>query len=133
MTTERIFLALAGANGFVAVALGAFGAHGLRSALASAPDGAHRLEVWETAARYQMMHALALGLVAYLCTRTSSSAAVFAGWSMQAGIVIFCGSLYALTLSGVRGLGAITPLGGLCMLAGWASVVAAALTVRTPG
>jgi uncharacterized membrane protein YgdD (TMEM256/DUF423 family) len=129
MTTERLFLALAGVNGFLAVALGAFGAHGLRGVLASAPDGAHRLEVWETAARYHLMHALALGLCAYLSTRSSSSAAVAAGWLMQAGIVIFCGSLYALTLSGVRALGAVTPLGGLCMLAGWASVVIAALAI----
>jgi uncharacterized membrane protein YgdD (TMEM256/DUF423 family) len=65
-------------------------------------------------------------LVAYLCTRSSLSAAPAAGWCFQAGIVIFSGSLYALTLTGARGLGAITPLGGLCFLAGWAALAYAA-------
>lgn len=116
---ERLFLVLAGCNGFLAVALGAFGAHGLRAKLAGLPDGPRRLEVWETASHYHLTHALALGLVAYLCTRSSLTVAPAAGWCFQAGIVIFSGSLYALTVSGVRALGAVTPLGGLCFLAGW--------------
>ena len=124
---ERLFLVLAGINGFLGVALGAFGAHGLRGSLANAADGARRLEVWETAARYQLLHALALGLVAYLTTRSQSQAAALAGYLFQAGIVIFSGSMYALTLSGVRALGAITPFGGLALLAGWACLVLAAL------
>jgi uncharacterized membrane protein YgdD (TMEM256/DUF423 family) len=120
---ERLFLVLAGVNGFLGVALGAFGAHGLRSALANAPDGVRRLEVWETAAHYQLIHALALGFVAYLCTRLSTQLPSVAGYLFQAGILLFSGSLYALSLSGVKALGAVTPLGGLCFLAGWAVIV----------
>jgi uncharacterized membrane protein YgdD (TMEM256/DUF423 family) len=121
-----VFLILAGINGFLAVALGAFGAHGLRSKLASVADGARRIEVWETAAHYHLAHAVALGLVAYLCTRTSAAAATSAGYLFLAGIAIFSGSLYVLALTGIKVLGAITPLGGLCLLAGWAAVVWAA-------
>lgn len=120
---ERLFLILAGVNGFLAVGLGAFGAHGLRSSLATAADGARRLEVWQTAAHYHLAHAFALGLSAYLCTRTSASAAVATGFLFQAGIVLFSGSLYVLTLTGVKALGAVTPFGGLCFLAGWGAVV----------
>jgi uncharacterized membrane protein YgdD (TMEM256/DUF423 family) len=123
---ERLFLLLAGVNGFLGVLLGAFGAHGLRGSLANAADGARRLEVWETAARYQMIHALALALVAYLGTRVAGNVPSVAGYLFQAGIVIFSGSLYALSLSGVRALGAITPIGGLCLLAGWGAFVMAA-------
>jgi uncharacterized membrane protein YgdD (TMEM256/DUF423 family) len=123
---ERLFLLLAGVNGFLGVLLGAFGAHGLRGSLANAADGARRVEVWETAARYQMIHALALALVAYLSTRTTGSVPNVAGYLFQAGILIFSGSLYALSLTGVRALGAITPIGGLCLLAGWGAFVLAA-------
>jgi uncharacterized membrane protein YgdD (TMEM256/DUF423 family) len=123
---ERLFFMLAGVNGFLGVALGAFGAHGLRSSLAHVADGGRRLEVWETAAHYQLVHALALGLVGYLGARTQGPIASVAGWLFQAGIVIFSGSLYALSLTGVRAFGAITPLGGLCFLAGWVGVVFAA-------
>jgi uncharacterized membrane protein YgdD (TMEM256/DUF423 family) len=123
---ERLFLILAGINGFLAVALGAFGAHGLRSKLANVADGARRMEVWETAAHYHLAHAVALGLVAYLCSRTSAAAATSAGYLFVAGIVLFSGSLYVLTLTGIKVLGAITPLGGLCFLAGWAAIVWAA-------
>jgi uncharacterized membrane protein YgdD (TMEM256/DUF423 family) len=120
----------AGVNGFLAVALGAFGAHGLRGMLSSASDGARRLEVWETAARYHLMHALALALVGYLSARGTGSLASIAGYLFLAGIVVFSGSLYALALSGMRVLGAITPLGGLCFLAGWVCVVLAAAKLR---
>jgi uncharacterized membrane protein YgdD (TMEM256/DUF423 family) len=126
MNMERFFIMAAGANGFVAVALGAFGAHGLRARLAEAADGARRLEVWETAARYHLLHTLALALVGYLCARGTAATAALAGYLFLAGIVVFSGSLYALALTGVRGLGAITPLGGLCLLAGWVCVVIAA-------
>ncbi len=127
---ERFFLITAGIQGFLAVALGAFGAHGLRARLLEAADGPRRLEVWQTGAHYHLAHAVALGVVAYLCTRTSSAAAPAAGYLFNAGILIFSGSLYALALSGVRGLGAITPIGGLCFLAGWMSIVFAALRLR---
>ncbi|HET6340307.1 MAG TPA: DUF423 domain-containing protein [Polyangiales bacterium] len=123
---ERLFLILAGINGFLAVALGAFGAHGLRSSLASAADGTRRLEVWELAAHYQLAHAVALGLVAYLCTRSPGAVASAAGYLFVAGIVLFSGSLYALAFTGVKVLGAITPIGGLCFLAGWVAVIWAA-------
>jgi uncharacterized membrane protein YgdD (TMEM256/DUF423 family) len=121
-----VFLILAGIQGFLAVALGAFGAHGLRSSLANAADGARRLEVWQTAAHYHLAHAVALGLVAYLSSRTSAAAATSAGYLFVAGIVLFSGSLYVLALTGIKVLGAVTPLGGLCFLAGWAAVVWAA-------
>jgi uncharacterized membrane protein YgdD (TMEM256/DUF423 family) len=122
----RTLLLLAGANGFIAVALGAFGAHGLKKMLAGLPDGTLRLEWWETAARYQMSHALALGLLAFLATKVQWSGIALGGWLMLAGIVLFSGSLYTMTLTGVRALGAVTPLGGLGLLAGWVVIILAA-------
>jgi uncharacterized membrane protein YgdD (TMEM256/DUF423 family) len=107
--------AAAGAvNAFVAIACGAFGAHALKRRL----DG-ERLAVFETGARYHMYHALALIAVSSLVT-TRGDAANTAGAFFLAGIVLFSGSLYALALSGVRKLGAITPIGGVCFLLGWA-------------
>jgi uncharacterized membrane protein YgdD (TMEM256/DUF423 family) len=101
----------------LAVAAGAFGAHALRGRLDPAALG-----VFETAARYQMYHALALLGVALLlpALRSGAGLARAAGYCFAAGIVLFSGSLYALALSGVRVLGAITPLGGVAFLAGWA-------------
>jgi uncharacterized membrane protein YgdD (TMEM256/DUF423 family) len=123
---DRLFLALAGLNGFLGVMLGAFGAHGLRSALASAPDGVRRMEVWETGAHYQLAHAVALAVVAAIATRFQSQALPIAGYLFQAGIVLFSGSLYIIGYSGIRGFGAVTPFGGLCFLAGWISIIVAA-------
>ncbi len=101
-------LLVAGAlNGAIAVAAGAFAAHGLESRLEP-----HALDVFQTAARYQMYHALAMVLCAVLVART-------AGWIFQAGIVLFSGSLYLLALTDVKLLGAITPFGGLGFLVGW--------------
>jgi uncharacterized membrane protein YgdD (TMEM256/DUF423 family) len=124
---ERLFLLLAGVNGFLGEALGAFGAHGLRSSLANVPEGMRRLEVWETAARYQLIHAVALGVLGNLAARTGveGQALSFSGYLFQAGIVLFSGSLYVIALSGIRGFGAITPFGGLCFLAGWVSLIVA--------
>jgi uncharacterized membrane protein YgdD (TMEM256/DUF423 family) len=110
----RIFWVLGCFFGMLGVAAGAFGAHALRERL---PD--NMLAIFETGVRYQMYHALALLAVALLLTRVPSSAGVAAGWLFTAGIVIFSGSLYVLVLSGVRWLGAITPLGGVAFLAGW--------------
>ena len=107
--------------GFVGVGLGAFGAHGLRGRLS--PD---MLAVFETAVRYQMYHALALLAVAAMMSRTEGRALLVAGWSFIAGILIFSGSLYALALTGVTMLGAITPIGGLAFLAGWVALAIAA-------
>lgn len=97
----------------IAVAAGAFGAHGLRSRLAPAD-----LVTFETAVRYQMYHALALLAVAGLLARGAALAGA-AGWSFLAGIALFSGSLYLLTLAGQRWMGAVTPLGGLAFLVGW--------------
>jgi uncharacterized membrane protein YgdD (TMEM256/DUF423 family) len=98
----------------VAVAAGAFGAHALRGRLS-----ADLLGVFETAARYQMYHALGLMAVAWAASRWPGALPQWAGWLFVAGTVLFSGSLYALALSGVRWLGAITPLGGVAFLAGW--------------
>jgi uncharacterized membrane protein YgdD (TMEM256/DUF423 family) len=97
-------------NAALAVAAGAFGAHGLRERLSP-----RALEIFETAARYHMYHALAMVLAGVMTAKGASTA----GWMFQAGIVVFCGSLYALALTDVKVLGAITPLGGLAFLAGW--------------
>ena len=110
----RSFWVLGCVFGFVAVAAGAFGAHALRARLE--PD---LLAVFETGARYQMYHALALLGVALAAARNPAPALQWAGWLFAAGILIFSGSLYVLALSGVRWLGAITPIGGLCFLGGW--------------
>lgn len=103
-------IAVGAINAALAVAAGAFGAHGLKDRL-----DARALEVFETAVRYHMYHALALVLCGIIATKGATTA----GWILQAGIVIFCGSLYALALTGVKGLGAITPIGGLAFLVGW--------------
>ena len=114
---QRTFLAIGALLGLVAVAAGAFGAHALEARLS--PD---RLAIFETAARYQMYHALALlgvPIAAALLPATTSLVNA-AGWSFVAGTIVFSGSLYLLALGGPRWLGAITPLGGLAFLAGWA-------------
>lgn len=95
----------------LSVAAGAFGAHGLKDQLS--PD---RLAIFEVGARYQMYHALALLAVAIL---PASRPRDIAGWAFTLGIVVFSGSLYALTLSGLKWLGAITPVGGVAFLVGW--------------
>ena len=117
----RLWIVLGAVSAFLAVAAGAFGAHALKARL---PEDL--LAIFETGARYHMYHSLgliAIGLVAQLRPSPLLSGA---GWAMTAGIVLFSGSLYALALTGVRMLGAITPLGGLGFLAGWAMLAAAA-------
>jgi uncharacterized membrane protein YgdD (TMEM256/DUF423 family) len=109
------FLLVGSLLGFLGVAAGAFGAHGLRSRLS--PE---MLAVFETAVRYQMYHVFALLITAVLIGRLGDARLLtIAGWSFVTGIVLFSGSLYALALTGVSGLGAITPLGGLAFLVGW--------------
>ncbi|HUO97258.1 MAG TPA: DUF423 domain-containing protein [Rhizomicrobium sp.] len=115
----NVWLAIAAINGFIAVAAGAFGAHGLRGVLP--PEALH---TFDTAARYQMYHALALGLVAV------ARAYRLAAWAFLAGIVLFCGSLYALALTGERSFGFITPFGGAALLIGWGMLTCWALTNR---
>lgn len=108
------FAVLAALWGFIAVALGAFAAHGLKNSLA--PD---LLAIFETGVRYQFYHVLGLLAVAWAIERGGGGPARAAGWCFVAGTLVFSGSLYALALSGLRWLGAITPLGGLAFLAGW--------------
>jgi len=122
MDTARSFTLLASILGFVGVALGAFGAHALRESLSP-----RDLEIFETAVRYQLVHAVALLGVAGATTRWPESSAVLAGWLFVAGVVVFSGSLYLLVLSGQRWLGAVTPLGGVALLAGWVALGWAAL------
>jgi uncharacterized membrane protein YgdD (TMEM256/DUF423 family) len=119
---DRWFFALGSLSALVAVAAGAFGAHGLRARLT--PD---LLAVFETAARYQMYHALALLASAWAITRWPGPWPARAGWLFVLGTVLFSGSLYTLALSGVRWLGAVTPLGGAAFLAGWACLLVGAL------
>lgn len=118
---DRTFLLVGAVAAFLAVTLGAFGAHGLRNRLS--PE---MLAVFETGVRYHMYHALAILFVALAAARFDGWLIRSAGWLFTAGIVVFSGSLYALALSGVRILGAITPLGGLAFLAGWACLAFAA-------
>lgn len=115
MTADRLFVVLGAVVALVGVAAGAFGAHGLKTRVA--PD---LLAVFETAVRYQIYHAFALMAVGLIWARWPQPAVVTAGWLFVAGTVIFSGSLYVLTLTGIRWLGAITPIGGLALLAGWA-------------
>ncbi|HKH82710.1 MAG TPA: DUF423 domain-containing protein [Gemmatimonadales bacterium] len=111
---DRVFFGLGALSALLAVAAGAFGAHALRARLTS-----EYLAVFETAARYQMYHALGLFAVAWAVNRWPGTLPVWAGWLFVLGTILFSGSLYVLALTGLRWLGAITPLGGVAFLAGW--------------
>jgi uncharacterized membrane protein YgdD (TMEM256/DUF423 family) len=119
---DRTFLLVGALAGFIAVALGAFGAHGLRGRLT--PE---MLAVFETGVRYHMYHALAIIATALVMGRGAGRLATAAGWLFTAGIVLFSGSLYALALSGMTVLGAITPVGGVAFLLGWACLAFAVI------
>jgi uncharacterized membrane protein YgdD (TMEM256/DUF423 family) len=112
---DRLFVVTGSLVALLGVAAGAFGAHGLKTRLT--PD---MLAVFETGVRYQLVHALALLAVAWACSRWPGRAASAAGFLFLIGIVVFSGSLYLLTLTGVRSFGAVTPVGGVAFLAGWA-------------
>ncbi|MCS6885220.1 MAG: DUF423 domain-containing protein [Acidobacteriota bacterium] len=119
----RIFLATGAISALLAVAAGAFGAHGLKNRLSS-----EMLAVFETAVRYQMYHSLALLACATLCERRPDNGYLaMAGWLFLFGITVFSGSLYGLSLTGVRWLGAITPIGGVAFLLGWALLALSAI------
>ncbi|MEP6602477.1 MAG: DUF423 domain-containing protein [Spartobacteria bacterium] len=105
-----IFLRIAAALGFLAVALGAFGAHALRSTI----ESHGLLDVWNKAVLYHFVHALALFVLALFAKANRG-----AWWLLFAGIIVFSGSLYVMALTNMRWLGAITPIGGVCFLAGW--------------
>ena len=117
---SRVFLILGSLSGCLAVGLGAFAAHALRARVS--PE---LLAVFETGARYHMYHALALIAVAWVSAGGVRSAATAAGWLFVAGTVLFSGSLYLLTLTGQRWLGAITPFGGVLFLLGWLALALA--------
>ena len=121
---DRTFLLIGAFSGFIAVTLGAFGAHGLRNRLS--PE---MLAVFETGVRYQMYHTLAILIVALAAARLDGWLIRSAGWLFTGGIVVFSGSLYVLALTGVTMLGAITPLGGVAFLGGWACLVLAAVAL----
>lgn len=113
--------------GFFGVALGALGAHGLKGLVRELPDAAERLSWWDTAARYHLVHALALGLTAVVAHHVTSKAPRVAAGLFVLGVVLFSGSLYLMGLTGLRALGALTPVGGFAQLGGW---VALALSMR---
>ena len=118
---DRLFLMIGALSGAISVAGGAFGAHALRDRLEP-----RLLEVFETGARYQMYHALALLAVGLVASRWPSGIINSAGWLFVAGTLLFTGSLYAMAFTGVRALGAITPIGGVCLIAGWVCLAIAA-------
>ena len=122
---ERIFFVLGSIAALVAVALGAFGAHGLRTRLS-----AEMLNVFEIGVRYHLVHALALLAVAWASARWPGGGVTASGWLFCAGILIFSGSLYLLSLTGQRWLGAVTPIGGVAFLLGWAALAWAVATAR---
>ena len=129
-TDARVFLAAGAIAAFLAVGLGAFGAHALRERLP-----ADLLAIYRTAVEYHFWHALGLLAIGLALGLTAAPAAPapgpvllrWAGWLMIGGMLLFSGSLYALALTGVRSLGALTPVGGILLLAAWAAFAAAAL------
>jgi uncharacterized membrane protein YgdD (TMEM256/DUF423 family) len=118
--SAKLFVILGSVNLFVGVALGAFGAHGLRARVP-----VEMLEVWHTAVEYQFVHALGLLAVGLVLPQLAGAAGITAGagWLMLAGIIIFSGSLYGLVLSEARWLGAITPFGGVLFLLAWVLLI----------
>lgn len=122
----QLFITLGAIFGGLSVAAGAFATHALKSTLSI-----RALEIFETAARYQMYHAIALLVVALLLLRTySPTILIVTGWAFIVGIVIFSGSLYALSLTDLKILGAITPVGGAALIAGWLCLAYAGFSIK---
>jgi uncharacterized membrane protein YgdD (TMEM256/DUF423 family) len=121
----NLWLLTAAINGALAVAAGAFGARGLQARI-----DAQALQVFETGARYQMYHALAIGLAAFAMRDAAAGTATAAAGFFLAGILLFSGSLYLLALTGVKALGIVTPFGGVCFLIGWGLLAFAALRLK---
>ena len=120
----NVWLLFAAINGFLAVAAGAFGEHGLQARL-----DAHHFEIFQTAARYQMYHALAMGLAALAMRGRATGAARASAAFFLAGIILFSGSLYIFALTDMHGAGMVTPIGGLAFFAGWGALAWAATKV----
>lgn len=117
----KLFTMAGAVLGALGVAAGAFGAHALRAKVEP-----RMLEVWATGSSYQLTHAVALIACAWVLSQTQSTAAQVAGWAFLIGTLLFSGSLYAMVLSGVRALGAITPIGGVAFIVGWIALAMAA-------
>jgi uncharacterized membrane protein YgdD (TMEM256/DUF423 family) len=119
----KLFILLGSINAFIAVALGAFGAHGLEGKVSE-----RMLEVWKTGVTYHMFHALGLLFIAILISKFPNAATfTWAGWIMLIGILFFSGSLYALSTTGIKFFGPITPLGGLAFLIAWVLIAVGAM------
>lgn len=119
----KLFVILGAVHAFLAVALGAFGSHGLEGKVE-----AKYLDIWKTAVQYQMFHALGLVVVGFFVGQFGNSSALnWSGWLMFFGILLFSGSLFVLVLTGISKLGAITPIGGLAFLAAWVLLIVAAV------
>jgi uncharacterized membrane protein YgdD (TMEM256/DUF423 family) len=119
----KVFLLLGSINALISVALGAFGAHGLEGKISE-----RMLEVWKTGVMYQMFHAIGLLVIGLLIGKFPQvTSFTWAGWMMFTGIVLFSGSLYALSTTGIKVFGPITPLGGLAFLVAWVFVIIGAL------
>ncbi|WP_042354415.1 DUF423 domain-containing protein [Bacillus rubiinfantis] len=119
----KTFIIVGAINAFLAVALGAFGAHGLKDKL-----DAYYLDIWKTGVQYQMFHAMGILVVGLLLGKVAvSSQFTWSGWLMLAGIILFSGSLYLLSLTKIGPLGAITPIGGVCFLAAWVLLIVGAV------
>ena len=116
---QKIFLSIAGIIGLLSVAIGAFGAHGLKKVL----EENNRLPNFETAVKYQFYHVFALIAVALLMDKYSEKMMIYAGYSFIAGILIFSGSLYILSLTNITKWGAVTPIGGLFFIIGWVLMI----------
>ncbi|UCZ53085.1 DUF423 domain-containing protein [Bacillus shivajii] len=122
----KLFLMIGSLMAFLFVALGAFGAHALKPKL----EATGHLETWNTGVQYHMIHSVAIIAVAILIQQLGASGLLYgAGWAFFIGILIFSGSLYVLSLTGISVLGAITPIGGLAFLAGWVMLFIAALSL----
>ena len=122
---NRVFFSLGALFALLAVAAGAFGTHLLRNQL-----DVQSLEIFQTAARYQMYHALALLVLGWMAMTNKNPLLTWAGWCFTAGILIFSGSLYGLSLSGIKILGAVAPVGGLSLMAGWGILLAYGLSQK---
>jgi uncharacterized membrane protein YgdD (TMEM256/DUF423 family) len=118
---DRLFFGLGALLGLLSVAAGAFGAHALRARLDE-----RAMELFQTSVRYQMFHAIALLAAAWASTRWTGASVRVGGWAFVVGVVVFCGTLYALSFGAPRWLGAITPIGGVSFMVGWACLAWAA-------
>lgn len=115
----KTFIILGAVNAFLSVALGAFGAHGLENKLEP-----KYLEIWKTGVQYQMFHALGLLAIGIISGKVGASSLLsWSGWLMLIGIILFSGSLYVLSTSGIKVLGAITPFGGVAFLVSWVLLI----------